>query len=293
MSIASSSPIGASVLDHAASAGRDYVSDGTGLAEALKGWFERQGLSPAGRTMRLRLGGQVSHSLTDALQVQSAYVQEAVCAPQALRMRLLCLSTRADLAATLFLGRPAQLELATDMAQPRQFHGIVTKAVPGQSDGSLHAWMLEVEDALSFMAAGCNSRVFRQLSVLDISKVVLAQWQERSPALANTFDFKFELSGVRAYSQREFTLQSNESDTAFLTRLWRKHGISWSIRPSQAKEGAHTLVLFDDSYSVARNEAGALRYHQDGPTQARDSITLWSPVVKVVPGQVLRSSWDC
>ncbi len=86
------------------------------------------------------------------------------------------------------------------------------------------------------------------------------------------------------------TFQWNESETAFLMRLWRKHGMAWGVRPGRSSAPhtsvassddtpCRTLVLFDDAMGLPTNAAGSLRYHQDGAAQQRDGITLWSPAL--------------
>ncbi len=65
-------------------------------------------------------------------------------------------------------------------------------------------------------------------SILEITEVLFKEWQEKSPLFAASLSL--DLSGLgQNYDIRPFTMQHNESDYDFLTRLWRSEGISWLI----------------------------------------------------------------
>ncbi|MBR7513069.1 phage late control D family protein, partial [Mycobacterium tuberculosis] len=87
-------------------------------------------------------------------------------------------------------------------------------------------YQLHVCDALSLMDRRTNARMFRSCSVVDILATLVNEWEHRSPALAQAFDF--DLSALRAerYPVRELTRQVNESDARFIRRLLRRDGIT-------------------------------------------------------------------
>ena len=178
----------------------------------------------------------------------------------------------------------------------RSVCGIVERAVAGESDGGLATYLLVVRDALAIMENRVNTRVFRNQSEIGISEIILREWQRDNAVLAGAFDFT--LMHVRPAPEREFTMQYNESDAAFLRRLWKRRGLAWFFRPGMADghaaggQIAHTLVLFDDATSLVQNRAGEVRYHRDDGTEKRDSITAWQAVRTLAPGRVRRQSWD-
>lgn len=51
-------------------------------------------------------------------------------------------------------------------------------------------------------------------------------------------------------------------------------------------------MLFDDAYTLPKNAAGTVRYHRDGSTEDSDTVTAWSPVRTLKPGNLSRQSWD-
>lgn len=252
------------------------------------------GLTGAKRPIRLRLS-QERRVFDDVLLVKRVVGSEALCG--GLEYRILCVSTHADLALKEFIALAAELQFVTDRGDVRAVCGIVTQAAAGQSDGGLATYELVVRDALALMEQRTNTRVFRNLNELEITKIILDEWRRTNPVLARAFDVDWSHT-TGSYPAREFTMQHNESDAGFLRRLWKRRGIAWFMRPGQASElqnqdtPPHTLVLFDDAYTLRQNTAGTVRYHRDGGTEKTDTVIAWSPVRTLKPGNLARQSWD-
>ena len=192
---------------------------------------------------------------------------------------------------------PVELQFVTDAGGLRSVCGIVAGAEEGQSDGGLATYQLIVRDALALMDQRVNTRVFRTMSEIEISEVLLSEWRQTNPVLARAF--RFDLGRLRGtYPAREFTMQYNESDSAFMRRLWKRRGIAWFFEPGHATQvgtndmPAHTLVLFDHPDALKQNAAGSVRYHRDDGTEQRDSITAWRAIRTLTPGVITRQSWD-
>ena len=261
----------------------------------LHAWLQNLGLAQANRPLRLRIGG-ADAPLAHTLMVHRFHASEATCAATSLSLRLLCVTTRADITPWQFLGQPLQLQVVTDSGRLRAFNALIVRAQPGQFDGSLQTWLIEAVDACTFMGAGRNSRIYLRKNVIEITEQLLGEWRAHSPVLAGCFDFDTRQLTPDRYPQREMSIQWNESDPAFLMRLWRKHGIAWGVRAeaeaSPTDPPRHTLVLVDDSARLPANPAGRLRCHTGTAVREHDDITLWSPVGRVVPSLVERAAWS-
>ncbi|WP_334053745.1 type VI secretion system Vgr family protein, partial [Burkholderia cepacia] len=165
-----------------------------------------------------------------------------------------------------------------------------------QSDGSLTCVQLTLRDALSILDQRINSRTFRSMSVPDILETLLHEWQQRSSALAQAFDFELVLDRNQ-YPKREQTRQAGESDAAFIRRMCRRDGIFWYTRAGKhdgaaADTPVHTLVFCDDPTKLPQAAAGHVPYHRGTQSRERDSVTLWSAARALTPGSVRRASWD-
>ncbi|MGJ7915840.1 type VI secretion system Vgr family protein [Massilia sp. LXY-6] len=256
------------------------------------------GLSPAlsqsNRPIRLLLSPRAS-VLDDVLLVKHVNGQETLCG--GIEYQVLCVSTQAALPLKEFLALPAELQFVTDRGDLRSVCGIVAQASAGQSDGGLATYQLVFRDALALMEQRFNTRVFRNVNEIDISAALMREWRNINPVLAKAFDF--DTSGVTGtYPAREFTMQHNESDAAFLRRLWKRQGIAWCFRPGHPRQSGspdspiHTLVLFDNPRSLPRNAAASVRFHRDAATEARDGIFNWSASRNLKAGVLTRQSWD-
>lgn len=250
-------------------------------------------LSEENRPIRLRLSNQDGVS-DDVLLIKHASGVETICG--GIEYCLLCVSTTAGMPLKDFIANPAELQFVTDTGGLRSVCGIVAAAVEGQADGGLATYQLIVRDAFSLLDMNCNTRIFRNASEVDITSVVLKEWRLENPVAAKAFDV--DLASLHSYPAREFTMQYNESNAAFLRRLWKRRGIAWFVQPGTSSERdsddtpRHTLVLFDDAMSLKENAASAIRYHRDDATETRDTITAWHAVRKLTPGRVTRRSWD-
>ncbi|KQV49877.1 type VI secretion system Vgr family protein [Massilia sp. Root335] len=250
-------------------------------------------LTDANRPIRLRMS-TAGGVRDDQLLVKHVSGVESLCG--GIEYSLLCVSTQAGLELKQFIASPVELQFVTDSGGLRAVCGIVAAAAEGQGDGGLATYQLVVRDAFALLDKTSNTRVFRNASEVDITDIVLKEFRQANPVAARAF--AYDLGGLKSYPQREFTMQYNESTGAFLRRLWKRRGISWFIQPGAASERGsdetplHTLVLFDDAMALKRNTGGAVRFHRDDATEARDVITAWHAVRTLTPGKIGRQSWD-
>ncbi len=100
---------------------------------------------------------------------------------------LSCISTTAGLPLSLFLGLPVSVQLVTDDGGLHTINGIIVDAREGESDNSLSTYQLFIRDALSILERRINTRIFRQLSVLDIVQTLVREWRQNSSVLAGAF----------------------------------------------------------------------------------------------------------
>jgi type VI secretion system secreted protein VgrG len=259
-----------------------------------------QQLDTRNRALRLRIS--FPDGISDrVLLPQRVTGAESMCG--GIKYTILCVAASIGLPLKGFVGLAAELQFVTDTGELHGVCGMITEAASGQSDGGLATYQLVLRDVFSsVMALGANTRVFIDKNELEIAAIVLAGWRERSPLLAAAFDYKLSSELARQqFPPRAFTRQDNESDCAFLTRLFKRRGVAWFVRPGRAMatedddgNGApvHTLVLFIEQRRLPQNAAGTMRYHRADGTEEHDSITGWSAVRVLGRGSVSRWSWD-
>lgn len=267
----------------------------------LAGWLTAEkGLDGANRPMRLRLA-HLDRDVNGILLIQKIVGGEAICG--GIDYELSCVATEAGLPLQEFIGLPAAVDLVTDRGELRSICGIVTEASAGDSDGGVACYKLRMRDAMAIMDMHISTRIFQKMNEAEIVEQIVNEWRQANAVLANAFEFEFApLFNRIEYPRREFTLQYNESSAAFMRRLLRRRGISWAFRPGRARATgvdaasdtwpAHTLVVFNEACLPEQNAAGSVRYHRDGPTEERDTITSWGTVASLRPGRAALFSWD-
>ncbi|AVR94275.1 type VI secretion system Vgr family protein [Pseudoduganella armeniaca] len=243
------------------------------------------------RPLRLRID-HPRMLMEDVLLPQRVEGMESICG--GFEYRVLCVALDAFLPLKEFIALPAAIDFVTDTGELRTVAGIVTQACSGDSDGGLASYQVVIRDALAVMEKRINTRIFRNKNEVDIVQLLVGEWQHMSQVLATQFRLEVDpMVGMADYPQREFTMQHNESDAAFIRRLLKRRGINWHFTPDVAKEYvAHCMVLWNHPDSCRPNAAGTVRYHRDGATEERDSITSWRGVRTLQAASVTRHSWN-
>ncbi|MBJ7312822.1 type VI secretion system tip protein VgrG [Rugamonas sp. CCM 8940] len=239
--------------------------------------------------------------LDDVLLPQRLIGTAEICA--GLRYEVWCVATDARIELKQMIGLPLALDFVTDRGELSSVCGIVTEVCAGDSDGGVATYKLVMRDALAILEKRVNTRIFRNLSEIDIVQRLVAEWRQSNEVLAGAFELEVEeCLQLRQYAQREFTMQYNESDGAFIRRLLARCGVAWYFRAGRSREAgsqpefsqtlAHTMVLFNSPDSLQQNRAGTVRYHRDNATEQRDTITSWAAVRSLQAGSVTLHSWD-
>lgn len=215
-----------------------------------------------------------------------------------LSAELICLSTNPYIELKQFIGCQIAVDQVTDSGQLFRTTGIVTGASQGQSDGAFSLYRLTMQDATSLWHKRRNSRVFMNKSVVDIIEVIFKEWQSKSPLFASSL--QLETSGLtKTYDVRPFSMQSNESDYAYLARIMREESINWVVDESsyivttnsQSIE-AQKLRLIDDNNQFQSLGRRTIRYHRTNATEQYDSITSFIAQRQLQPTAIHVQRWQ-
>lgn len=215
-----------------------------------------------------------------------------------LSAELICLSTNPYIELKKFIGCQVAVDQVTDAGQLFRTTGIVTGASQGQSDGAFSLYRLTMQDATSLWHKRRNSRVFMNKSVVDIIEVIFKEWQSKSPLFASSLQLDTS-SLTKTYDIRPFSMQSNESDYAYLTRIMREESINWLVDEasylvasnSQSFE-AQKLRLIDDNAQFQSLKRRTIRYHRSNATEQYDSITSFIAQRQLQPTAIHVQRWQ-
>lgn len=207
------------------------------------------------------------------------------------RYQLECLSQDATLELKSLLGLPVEIGLLTAEGERRPISGIVTSAQTLGSDGGVGKYGLMIEPGLALLGLRRTSRVFQSKSVPDIVKTIISEHQANNPILAQSF--KLELHLEKQHPERSYCVQSKETDLQCIQRLLAEEGISFRFTfASDTSLPSHTLVLFDDVYSLKAASQRQVRFHRADGTESEDTVFGWDSSRQLVSGQVSLHSYD-
>lgn len=217
---------------------------------------------------------------------------------EGLSLELICLSTNPYIELKQFIGNQVAVDQVTDYGQLFRTTGIITGASQGQSDGALSLYRLTMQDATSLWHKRRNSRVFMNKSAVDICEIIFKEWQSKSPLFAASL--KLDTSGLtQNYDIRPFSMQSNESDYEYLTRLLREESINflidesnYSVAISSQSIEAQKLRLIDDNAQFKALERRSIRYHRSNATEQADSITSFIAQRQLQPTAIHVQRWQ-
>ncbi|MDR3413277.1 MAG: phage late control D family protein, partial [Formivibrio sp.] len=206
------------------------------------------------------------------------------------RYELDCLSTDAHLELKDLLGLPVQVGVLTPAGGERILTGLVTAAHAVGSNGGFSSYRLTIEPALALLAQRRSSRVFQDLTVPQVVKTILDEHIANNPVIAASFNLDPQLEAE--YAARSYCLQYRESDLEFIQRLLREEGISYYFTFQSGKTPVHTLVLFDDPYSLKVSALDCIRFHRADGTESEDTLQSWGSQRQIMPSRVSLASFD-
>ncbi len=217
---------------------------------------------------------------------------------EGLSAELICLSTNPYIELKQFIGCQVAIDQITDSGKLFRTTGIITGASQGQSDGAFSLYRLTMQDPTSLWHKRRNSRVFMNKSVVDIVEIIFKEWQTKSSLFAASL--KLDTSGLtKSYDVRPFSMQANESDYTYLTRLMREESINWLIDESNyittnnsGDIESQKLRLIDDNFQFTSLDRRTIRYHRSNATEQYDSITSFIAERHLQPTAIHVQRWQ-
>ncbi|WP_175836706.1 type VI secretion system Vgr family protein [Burkholderia anthina] len=232
------------------------------------------------RSMNLPRDAVLPHQLT---------ASEGICEP--LGFTLQALSSNISMPLKAFIGAPVAFQVGDTAGAERTVCAIVCEARQLASDGGFVLYEFVCTDALSLLDRRVTWRVFRDATIGDVTHAIIQEHTTGNQIIGAAF--RLDASALGTYPRREFMMQAQESDLAFMTRLWRREGMSWYFTHA-IENGApiHTLHLVDSTGTWKANPAGRVRFHRPDATEPDDTIFEWEAYREIAPGSVMAASHD-
>jgi type VI secretion system secreted protein VgrG len=213
---------------------------------------------------------------------------------QGFALRIAALSTDAAIPLKSLIGQPVLLELLTAASGgARAFHGHITKAELSGANGGFARYSLVAEPWTAFLGHTRDSRIFQDMTVLDILDAVFARYQGQGKLIPA---WRFDVRDRALYPRRSYTTQYQESDLAFVQRLMLDEGLFYFFEhsgdPGSPSLGRHELTIADHNGSFKPNAQSTVRFTQPGAVMKEDSIDRWRSEATLQTNAIELSSWD-
>ncbi|VWC91796.1 Rhs element Vgr protein [Burkholderia lata] len=180
------------------------------------------------------------------------------------------------------LGKPVTVRIEQQDLSPRYLNGIVARAsLAGRRAERYYGYELIVRPWLWLATRRSDCRIFQNKTVPEIVQEVLS-----------TYGFPIENHLAESYVPRDYCVQYNETDAAFVSRLMEFEGIYFWFRHA---EDTHTLMLGD-----AMSSHTVLPGYETIPYIARDRTAIadeehidgWLPAQEVSVGRHQTTDYD-
>src|SRR5690606_13345732 len=142
-------------------------------------------------------------------------------------------SERRDAEPLELLGSSSSLILRRDFTE-NVYGGVVSSVRVLEHHGRTVRASLVVEPALAGLRHGRDTRIFQDKTVPAVLQEVLTE-------ALSPYGRKVQVDVLRAYPEREYTVQYQESDFDFVHRLMEEEGIIYYFDPGE--DGIEKLVL--------------------------------------------------
>jgi type VI secretion system secreted protein VgrG len=189
-----------------------------------------------------------------------------------------------DFDSSLLLGAPATVTLARGSGL-RQIHGIVREvSEPHPQKDEVTRFEAVLVPALWLLSLRRNTRMFQNQTVPEIVEAVLEEG-------LGPYDRTFSNHLAATYTEREYCLQYQESDLAFVQRLLEEEGIGYSF--DHGGDEAEDLALWDASPD-ATELPGPQRFEPTGraAVSSDDAVTTFHLAHRTTTTSVVARDWD-
>jgi type VI secretion system secreted protein VgrG len=184
------------------------------------------------------------------------------------------------------MGRMVTISLVREDGSLRYFNGYVTDFRLNKADGGYAHYGMVLEPWFAFAKLRKNSAVFREQTVVDITKAVLAQYDQHDWQLALGSD----------YEPLSCAIQYDETDHNHLHRRWEDLGLHYWY---EHREDGHTLWLGDDTQTASPiDPCGNIEVPDEIPftrntgAEEADGIHKWQPIRQASPDSMTVGGFD-
>ncbi|WP_313173376.1 type VI secretion system tip protein TssI/VgrG [Stenotrophomonas sp.] len=233
---------------------------------------ERGVLEDKGRLLRLHAPLSGDKRLYASAMEGSSALSDLYC----YRLQLLSRNAGIDLQEVMGNSFTVGIKLADGSEYP--VNGYVTSFGFASTDGGLAVYSAELRPWLWYLGARINSRIFQDMSALDVLDVVFKDY-------GGLPDYQVRVT--RRPGAETYIVQYDESDLNFVSRLLERYGLFYYF---EHRADGHRLVISDDSADSAfcppQTGHAVVRYNAGDHVDAQDTLTALAAYRNFQPSAV-------
>ncbi|WP_052121329.1 type VI secretion system Vgr family protein [Inquilinus limosus] len=199
--------------------------------------------------------------------------------------RLRVRSKRQDVTPKELVGLPINWSLELPGGERRQWSGVVAALAAGPALGEgMRSYTLEIRPWLWLFTHTSDCRIFQNKTTQQILETIFTEAKIRDT------DFG-PVIGPKAV--REYCVQYNETDYAFICRLLEEEGWCWWFRHEPGSDGApprHVFVVADGAHAWTFGAEPDVRFTTTNLDL--NDVTGWTRRFAFKPGQAAEADWN-
>ena len=186
-------------------------------------------------------------------------------------------SSQFNLVASDFLEKNVVLTIWQGNISQRHINGIVTTMARGNNNGWQANYHLTISPPLQRCSLRKNFRIFQQQDIQTISDILLTE--------NGVTEWKSHF--YEKHPPREFCVQYEESDLAFLTRLWSEEGIFFFEKLSPDANGPQQTLTLCDNFAGLKTIPTPILFNPNATTEITpESISVFHYAATVTHSSV-------
>lgn len=199
--------------------------------------------------------------------------------------RLRVRSKRQDVTPKELVGLPISWSLELPGGERRQWSGVVAALVAGPALGEgMRSYTVDVRPWFWLFTHTSDCRIFQNKTTQQILETIFTEAKIRD------YDFG-PVIGPKAV--REYCVQYNETDYAFICRLLEEEGWCWWFRHEPGSDGApprHVFVVADGAHAWTFGAEPEVRFTTTNLDL--NDVTGWTRRFAFKPGQAAEADWN-
>lgn len=220
---------------------------------------------------------------SNALLVETIKGEARLSSPYRFTLSLLSKSSSIDLQD--LLGKNVSVGVRLADGSEHFINGYVNVFGFARSDGGFAFYHAEIVPWLAFLQRRTNSRIFQDLSVVDVLTQIFTSDYGSLAA--------YEFRTSRTYLPENYIVQYDETDEHFVSRLMEKYGLFYYFEHS---EEGHVMVISDDSrdstFCPPQSAHAEIEFNGGNRWHDRDAVSAFTARRVLQPTKVALNTFD-